>query len=152
MCKRLTVLFLAFGGWTLVGCTPELREQVSADAFNPAVIDSIMHAQEAAWNSGDLEGFMDAYWPSDSLVFVGKSGPKFGWQTTLDNYKRGYPDRDAMGTLRFTNEIVESTGSNSAFVMGKWELFRTSDTLAGYYSLVWKRINGTWYIRADHSS
>ena len=152
MCRRFSLLFFAFGGWLLFGCSSDHTKRGMAEPFNPAELDSIMHAQQLAWNRGDLEGFMDAYWPSDSLVFVGKSGPKFGWQTTLDNYKRGYPSRDAMGTLQFTNEIIESTGDHSAFVMGKWELFRTSDTLSGYYSLVWKRINGTWFIRADHSS
>lgn len=152
MFNRFTLLFLAFGGWSLVGCSTDQTSRGIAKPFNPVVLDSIMHNQQLAWNRGDLEGFMDAYWRSDSLVFVGKNGAKFGWQTTLDNYKRGYPNREAMGTLQFTNEIIEPTGENSAFVMGKWELFRTSDTLSGYYSLVWKRINNQWFIRADHSS
>lgn len=152
MCKGMVFFFLAFGGWSLSGCSSTADEQVKTEPFNAAVIDSIMNAQQEAWNTGDLDRFMDAYWRSDSLVFVGKNGPKFGWQTTLDNYKYGYPNREAMGTLQFTNEIVESTGENSAFVMGKWELFRTSDTLSGFYSLVWKRVNKQWYIRADHSS
>lgn len=152
MSKGWALLLFAFGGWSVTACSPGSLENTNGATFDPEAIEAIMHEQESAWNRGDLEGFMQPYWRSDSLVFVGRSGPKYGWQTTLDNYKRGYPNREAMGRLHFTNAIIESTGANSAFVMGKWELFRTSDTLSGYYSLVWKRINGTWLIRADHSS
>ncbi len=111
-----------------------------------------MDAQQLAWNRGDLEGFMEGYWKSDSLRFIGKRGITFGWQPTLDNYKKSYPDTQAMGKLQFTNLTLELTGDSSAYVIGKWELFRTADTLNGHYSLLWKNIQGRWLIIADHSS
>jgi len=115
-------------------------------------IQQVMDEQEAAWNRGDLEGFMQGYWKSDSLRFIGKRGITYGWQSTLDNYKKSYPDSDAMGKLQFTNLSMEITGDSSTYVIGKWELFRTTDTLAGHYSLLWKNLNGRWLIIADHSS
>lgn len=111
-----------------------------------------MHDQEVAWNNGDLEGFMKHYWHSDSLKFIGKSGLKYGWQTTLENYKKSYPDKAAMGRLGFRIKSVEQTGGKSAFVIGEWHLYRTADTLGGYYTLLWKFIDGEWVIVADHSS
>ena len=45
-----------------------------------------MDVQEAAWNAGDLEGFMAAYWQSDSLLFVGRGaiheGGRPPWRIT----------------------------------------------------------------------
>jgi ketosteroid isomerase-like protein len=85
-------------------------------------------------------------------MFVGKSGLNKGWQTTLDNYKRAYPTSEKMGTLLFENKEFESLGNEHFLVIGKWNLFRTSDTLRGYYSLVWKKDQEGWKIIADHSS
>lgn len=113
-----------------------------------------MAAQESAWNEGDIEGFMQAYWPSDSLLFVGSRGPSWGWQTTLDNYKASYPDRTAMGALTFGVEDLTFAGPNHALMLGSWRLDRTAglDTLSGWFSLVWERKNGDWVIIRDHSS
>lgn len=111
-----------------------------------------MASQETAWNDGDIEGFMKAYLKSDSLVFIGKSGLNYGWDTTLANYRRSYPDRDAMGILTFENLIVNPIEPDAAFVVGKWVLHRSADTLSGHYSLLWQRISGEWFIIADHSS
>lgn len=66
-----------------------------------AGILKVMRAQEMARNNGDLEGFMQGYWKSDSLKFYGRNGLTKGWQNTLDNYKRGYHSKAETGTLNF---------------------------------------------------
>jgi len=123
-----------------------------SDAQSIAAIQAVMDTQQVAWNRGDIDGFMQGYWASDSLRFIGKRGITFGWQSTLDNYKKSYPGTEAMGRLQFTNLSMEITGDSSAYVIGKWELFRTADTLSGHYSLLWKCMNGRWMIVADHTS
>ncbi len=106
-------------------------------------IKDIMHDQELAWNRGDLDAFMEGYWKSDSLMFVGSKGPTYGWQQTLDNYKKGYPNAQAMGQLTFTNLQFSPLENDHFLVVGKWHLERTDlENLEGHYSLVWKRING----------
>ena len=116
------------------------------------MILDVMQAQETAWNQGDLEGFMQGYWHDDSLRFIGKSGITFGWQPTLDNYKKGYPDRAAMGKLTFTILRVESLAWKRAYVTGAWHLQRSQDAPQGYFTLLWRKIHGKWVIVADHSS
>lgn len=112
-----------------------------------------MARQEAAWNQGNLDSFMIGYWPSDSLRFIGSRGLTYGWQTTLDNYRKSYPDRDAMGTLKFTILSVEKLSRRSAYVIGKWRLTRgEKGDLSGHYTLLWRKIHGKWVIVADHSS
>jgi ketosteroid isomerase-like protein len=112
----------------------------------------VLDRQEAAWNRGDLETFMDGYWRSDSLKFIGRNGLTYGWQPTLDNYKKGYPSPEAMGKLTFTILSVEPLSGKSAFVIGKWHLQRKEDAPAGHFTLLWKKIGGKWVIVADHSS
>ncbi len=115
-------------------------------------IDSLMARQENAWNNGDLQGFMQPYLKSDSLLFIGSRGLSYGWKQTLLNYKKSYPDKEAMGTLHFENDEYKKLGAENALVIGRWHLYRTADTLQGTYSLNWQLVDGEWKIIADHSS
>lgn len=124
----------------------------SAQNKTTAVITKTLYAQQDSWNKGDLEEFMQPYWQSDSLMFIGKSGITYGWQQTLDNYKKGYPNKDAMGKLEFTILKITQLSSHDASVIGKWQLTRTIGDIGGYFTLLWMKINGKWVIVQDHSS
>jgi ketosteroid isomerase-like protein len=117
-----------------------------------AAISLVLEKQVDSWNKGDLEAYMQGYWKSDSLVFIGASGPKYGWKTTLDNYKRAYPTKEKMGQLSFKIIEMEVNSESNAVVIGKWQLQRETDKPMGYFSLFWKKINGDWKIIMDHSS
>ena len=112
---------------------------------------AVMDMQEKAWSEGDIDAFMQGYWKSDSLMFVGKNGIKYGWQTTLDNYKTSYPDKAAMGKLEF--EVLKlEVNEDAANMLGKWSLIREEDNPNGYFTLYWKKIDGRWVITIDHTS
>ena len=115
-------------------------------------IRELMGTQISAWNDGNLEGFMDTYWRSDSLMFIGKKGVTYGWQATLNNYKKSYPDRAAMGRLSFNLLEFRKLAPDAYFVVGKWHLARTIGDLSGHFTLLLRNINGNWKIVADHSS
>ncbi len=115
-------------------------------------INELMKKQEIAWNKADIEGFMQYYWKSDSLRFIGKSGITYGWQKTLDNYKKNYPGSEAMGVLTFENITIEQLSPESIFVIGKWSLKRKQGDVGGHYSLLWKKLKGKWVIVVDHTS
>jgi ketosteroid isomerase-like protein len=95
---------------------------------------------------------MQGYLKSDSLLFVGKSGPKYGWETTLANYKKSYPDKKAMGLLSFDIKEVKMISADYAFVLGAWHLKREKDDPKGYFTLIVNKISGEWKVIADHSS
>ncbi|MFB9862143.1 YybH family protein [Rufibacter immobilis] len=118
----------------------------------PQEIEQVMRQQSQAWNEGNLEKYMEPYWRSDSLLFIGKSGLTYGWEKTLQNYRRGYPNPEAMGKLTFTFLHTQKLSKDSYFVVGKWHLLRTIGDLQGHFSLVFRKINGDWKIVADHSS
>ncbi|MFB0924778.1 MAG: DUF4440 domain-containing protein [Vicingaceae bacterium] len=127
---------------------------ISCNTNNSSEKDAIMNVmnmQEQAWSDGSVDDFMKGYWQSDSLMFVGKNGIKYGWETTLDNYKKSYPDKSAMGKLEFDVIKLEVNGS-SAFMLGKWSLIRENDNPNGYFDLYWKKLDGKWVITIDHTS
>jgi ketosteroid isomerase-like protein len=115
-------------------------------------IRSLLQKQTVSWNNGDVEGFMQTYLKSDSLMFIGKNGVVWGWQPTLENYKKSYPDTASMGQLSFNIIQVKPISKNYYFVVGKWMLQRTAGNLSGHYTLLMRKINGEWKIVADHSS
>lgn len=115
-------------------------------------IRKILEQQSAAWNKGDIEGFMKGYWENDSLMFIGKKGITYGWQNTLDNYKKSYPGNEAMGHLRFTIIQVKNLSEQYQQVTGQWQLQRNMGNLGGYFTLLFRKIKGRWVIISDHSS
>jgi len=113
---------------------------------------SLFEKQVEAWNEGNLETFMQTYWNSKELVFVGSRGPTYGWQATLDSYKRGYPDKKTMGHLNFKILNISKIDNKTVFAIGRFELTREIGDAAGYFTLVIQKKNGEWKIISDHSS
>lgn len=113
----------------------------------------LLQKQEGDWNAGDVNAFMEGYWKSDSLAFIGAKGPTYGWKNTLDNYKVRYPDRATMGTLKFTILRLNALDKNAYFVIGNWHLTRPEKgDIGGHYTLVFRKIGGKWLIVSDHTS
>lgn len=115
-------------------------------------IRKLLARQAADWNKGSIEGYMKGYWENDSLLFIGKNGPKYGYRTTLESYKKGYPDTAAMGKLGFDFLRMEKIAADRYFVAGKWMLHRSIGNLQGYFTLLLRKIRNQWVIVADHSS
>jgi hypothetical protein len=76
--------------------------QVVLNTKAEKALSEIMKAQEFYWNKGDIEGFMEGYWNNAELVFVGKNGPTYGSQNTLENYKKDYPYNPASKRIDFS--------------------------------------------------
>jgi Domain of unknown function (DUF4440) len=148
---RLQIIFysIIFLFITSQNCYAQNKKQ---EHIATSIIRKTLDTQTQAWNEGNLENFMAGYWQSDSLKFIGKSGITYGWLPTLNNYKKSYPDKAAMGILTFDILSIEITSNTTAFVIGKWKLQRQNDEPKGYFTLFWRKIKGKWLIVADHSS
>jgi hypothetical protein len=112
----------------------------------------VLAAQNAAWNRGDLDGFMAGYWKSDDLRFASGGTITRGWQTTLDRYRAHYPDKATMGQLTFTLHEIHLLAPDAAVVFGKWELAREKDKPWGLFTLILRRFPEGWRVMADHTS
>jgi ketosteroid isomerase-like protein len=135
---------------TLMSLTMTVFGQKKGDA---AAIKTMMLQQTKDWNDGNIDAFMQGYWQSDSLMFVGSRGITYGWAATLANYKKGYPDRATMGTLKFDFLKLDFVGKKTCWLLGQWHLTRPEKgDVGGYFTLMLKKINGKWLIISDHTS
>lgn len=129
-----------------------ITQNAFTQSKDEAAILKVLSAQVESWNKGDLNQFMQGYWESDSLMFVGKDGVTYGYNKTLANYKKNYPDKTYMGQLKFTLLFLRPLDKQYFSVIGKWELNRTVGNVSGHYTILLKKINGVWKIILDHSS
>jgi len=117
-----------------------------------AEIQSVLGAQQDAWNRGDIDAFMKGYAQSTSTVFVSEDEVTRGWETVRKRYQEKYSDRTKMGTLSFSEIEVTMLSPDAAVVLGRWRLKRANDEPHGRFTLVFKRLPEGWRIVHDHTS
>jgi beta-aspartyl-peptidase (threonine type) len=116
-------------------------------------IRQLLDAQVAAWNKGDLRGFMAGYWNSPELSFFSAGQHTRGWQAAYDRYVERYQSKgQEMGQLAFRDLNIELLGTESALVRGRWQLKRSKDSPGGLFTLIFKRFPEGWRIVHDHTS
>jgi ketosteroid isomerase-like protein len=117
-------------------------------------IESVLRAQQEAWNRHDLDAFMTGYWKSPELTFFSGANEHDGWQAAMDRYRAAYTSAGhEMGKLDFSNLRIELLGSDAAFVRGIWHLTMTDGkTPHGLFTLVFRRFPDGWKIVHDHTS
>ncbi len=119
------------------------------------IIDNIrseMNKQVAAWNRGNIEGFMEGYWNSPELKFVSGENVTRGWQPTLNRYKKSYDSKAKMGVLTFSDLQIDVLSKDAAVVLGSWSLQRASDNPHGKFTLIFRKFKDGWKIVHDHTS
>lgn len=121
------------------------------DADAEIKIREVLTMQQTAWNEGNLDLFMEGYWKSDSLQFIGSS-IRYGWQQTLDNYKKNYATRELMGQLQFEIWQIVPHAPDIYLLTGKYTLLRQNDQPSGPFTLIFKKKNGKWVVVYDHTS
>ena len=117
-----------------------------------AAVRAVIEAQQAAWNRGDIEGFMEGYAREETTTFISGDSVRKGWQTVLDRYKANYDSRAKMGTLSFTELEFKPLSPFYIMASGRWQLTREADTPRGRFTLLFRRTNAGWRIVHDHTS
>ncbi len=113
-----------------------------------------MLKQEAAWNRGDLEAYVQAYKDSPDTIFVSNQVNR-GFSGLLAEYRRDYPTKAAMGILGFSDLEVHPLGEDFATCIGRYHLDRTrrdGGSSEGYFSLVLEKTDQGWKIVLDHTT
>ena len=114
-----------------------------------AAVRAVVEAQQAAWNRGDIEGFMDGYERADTTTFVSGDTITRGWQTVLERYKQHYDSRDKMGTLTFSELEIKPLSPFYALADGRWQLTRANDAPHGRFTLLFRRTSNGWRVVHD---
>src|SRR5262245_47945679 len=112
-------------------------------------IRAVMEAQQAAWNRGDIEGFMDGYERAETTTFVSGDEITRGWQTVLNRYKQRYSSPEAMGTLSFSELDIQPISPSYALADGRWQLNRAGDSPHGRFTLLFRETSSGWRIIHD---
>lgn len=139
-CMSKLVLFLM--ALPLLGASPEQE------------IRRVLDNQVAAWNGGDIPSFMQGYDESEFTTFVGSTITK-GHAQVLANYRKRYPTREQMGTLRFSDLEVRMLGTEYASVLGRFHLDRAAQAggeASGIFTLLFHRTAKGWKVILDHTS
>ena len=149
--RHLLTAALLSSSLVFTACTHTTPPQspVGFSSADDAAIRSLLATQDAAWNAGDIDGFMHGYWVSPELRFASGGTVTRGYRQTLDRYKARYSDRALMGTLSFDELEVVPLASDAAVVHGRWLLTRESDAPSGLFTLVLRKIEGEWKIISD---
>jgi len=140
--KRTLLLILII---MLVSCN-SIDQKKDKDEIKMALLKS---AED--WSDGDIEAYMNVYWKSEELQFIGKNGITYGWQKTLENYIKGYPSKEHTGKLTFEILNINFLAKGLYSLTGKYHLERTVGNTNGIYTLIFKKIDGKWVIISDHS-
>jgi uncharacterized protein (TIGR02246 family) len=117
-----------------------------------AAVETVIRKQEAAWNAGDIDTFVDYYWRDDNLTFSSGGKTTRGWTATRDRYRERYPTREKMGTVKFSNLEITPLGDAAAMVLGEWSLARAEEPIGGNFTLVFRKLDDRWLIIHDHTS
>jgi uncharacterized protein (TIGR02246 family) len=141
-------------------CLPiSASAQLSNETRSKAAIRAVLDAQAAAWNRGDVDGYMDGYDRSPNTEFVSGDTITRGWQQVLDRYKQRYDTRDKMGALTFSDLKITVLSNDAALVLGRWRLqrvtspsLRTNGEPHGTFTLLFRKTKAGWRIVHDHTS
>ena len=145
------IVSLVLFGW-VAGCeTLPAGWPMSSEveARNQSAIHTVLEDQVAAWNRGDMEGYVQAYWQSNNLRFMSGGTVQRGFDGLLKRYRQAYPDPVAMGQVSFTDIEIDFLGPEAAVAHGAWALKREEDSPSGLFTLILRRIDGTWVIVSD---
>lgn len=135
-----------------VGVVGFASRTTQADEDGPKAIRAVLEKQVADWNRADVPAFMQGYWNSDEVEFVGAGGIKRGWHAVMDRYRTSYPDAKAMGQLSFTNLEIRMLAPDAAYVLGEFHLQRASDNPSGVFTLIVRKFPEGWRVVHDHST
>ena len=132
------------------------QSAAAAESAATTAARNVLAVQKDAWNRGDIDAFMQGYARSDAIRFAGGDRFNYGWQATLDSYRKGYPDAAAMGKLDFELVEVRELSPVVVYVFGKWRLTRANEAADkaphGLFTLIVEKTDGTWSITRDHTS
>src|SRR5262249_7228037 len=142
----LTIIGVLFFSVLRASDKDDLKDPVKA-------IRQILDDQGAAWNKGDLKGFMAGYWKSEKLTFFSGDKVEHGWQATYERYQKRYQaEGREMGKLTFSELDIQMLGDDSAWVRGRWKLVTSKETPGGLFTLIFNKFPEGWRIVHDHTS
>ena len=125
----------------------------AAPGNDEAAVRKMLDEQVAAWNKGDLDGFMAGYWKDDKLFYISGAKSVEGWKALKERYEKTYRgEGKEMGKLKFAELNVEPLGLGVVLVRGKWEVAMSKEKFEGWFTLLVRKFPDGWKVTHDHTS
>ncbi len=116
-------------------------------------VRALLDAQVKAWNTGDLDGFVSAYWNDDRVTFFSGNDVSRGFKPLRDRYfKRYKAEGKEMGQLAFEDLEIKSVSPDCAVARGRYRLKMKASEPTGLFTLWVKKTPEGWRITHDHTS
>ena len=113
----------------------------------------VLREQVAAWNRGDLEGFMEGYLDSPEITFYSGTQKRSGHEELFLRYRTRYQSEGKdMGRTTFKNLEIDFLGPAAAMVRGEFHLESSTEEFGGLFTLIFKKSVEGWRIVHDHTS
>lgn len=147
---RQLIIFLSV---FLYGYTASAQTESDIIKRRTQSIQQLIQTQVDCWNQGDLEGYMNGYWKSDSLQFVTEKGITFGYDNVLRNYQNTWGVKQDFGTLIFKDLRIKALDELKLLfqVTGKWFVISETEENGGHFSLIVRFENRVPQIIIDHT-
>ncbi|MDB5306645.1 MAG: Calcium/calmodulin dependent protein kinase Association [Gemmataceae bacterium] len=150
---RVALVALLLPGLVLLAGMSRGGRAAAAPGDDEKAVRGVLDAQVAAWNKGDLDGFMAGYWNDDGLFYISGAKSVQGWKALKERYQKAYQgEGKEMGKLKFAELNVETLGPGVALVRGKWEVTMSKETVGGWFTLVVRKLADGWKVTHDHTS
>lgn len=132
------------------GCWIEIEED---EADLRSSVESMLTESAAAWNRGDLDGFMADYLESDATTYIGGSGLLAGYEAIRGRYAPLFATGAERDSLRFEGIRVRRLGAVDGLISARWILHRNGTiTSSGPFTLIVRHTSGGWRVIHHHSS
>jgi ketosteroid isomerase-like protein len=147
-------VFVAVAGLLIAGpVVAALLLRSTSPSADRQAIREVLLRQQTAWNEHNLEEFMAGYWHSPDLAFVSGADVTTGWDATLERYRKRYQaEGREMGRLTFSDLDIEPQDAETALVHGHWQVDTSKETLAGRFTLTFRKLPEGWRIVRDQTS
>lgn len=119
---------------------------------NEFAIRKVFEAGCAAWNDGDLDGYLASYWDSNKTIWVSSGTLRRGREAIVAAYKARFSTPQQMGKLSLAELEIDVLTTTDAIAFGRWMLVVEDKTAKGFFTVQLRKIEGTWLFVSDHSS
>jgi ketosteroid isomerase-like protein len=111
-------------------------------------VTKIVLAQQAAWNTGDLDRYLSFYKDApDTEAYL--AVPTRGLSAIRNAYHINFPNREAMGAIEDSEVNIRALGDNFALATGKYHLQRTKKgggDAFGTFTQIFEKTSAGWQI------
>ena len=139
--------------WLLLLATAGCETDAPPPADPTAEIQTLLDRGAAAWNAGDLDGFVSTYAAESTTTFISDGETQHGFDWIRNNYAPRFEPEADRDSLRFEGLEARALGNHHALATAHYVLFQ-GDTVTdtGIFTLVLRHDGDGWKMIHDHTS